>query len=91
MVMMVVSSNRLGQILNVGELAALRSIREVCGELVELARRVGVAVLLGGLRRALQVSGDLLSDLLVLSGIRLLKLLERAHQLRKWGKLALVR
>ena len=37
--MMVMAANRLGQILDVGELAALRGVREVAGELVELVCR----------------------------------------------------
>jgi hypothetical protein len=37
-----------------------------------------------GLSGALQVCGDLLRDLLVFGWVRLLKLLERAHQLGKW-------
>lgn len=91
MVMMVMATERLCQILNVRELAALRGIREVRRKLVELIGRRRIAVRLRGLCGALQVRGDLLCDLLVLGWVRLLKLLERAQQFREGGKLAVVR
>jgi hypothetical protein len=43
---------------------------------------------LGG---ALQVGGDLLRNLCELGWVRLLKLLERVHQLGERGKLAIIR
>ena len=80
MMMVLVASTRccLSQILNVGELVALRGFGEVCRELVELARGARIAVALGSLGGCLQVGGDLLGDLRVPGRIRLLKLLERA-------------
>jgi len=80
-VMMVMAAGRLSQILDVGELAALRGVGEVRGKLVELVRRCRIAVRLGSLSGALEVRRDLLCELPVLGWIRLLKLLERAHQL----------
>jgi len=67
--MMVMAADRFRQILDVGELAVLRGIREVRRQLVELVRRSRVAVRLGRLGGALQVRGDLLRDLLILGWI----------------------
>lgn len=81
-VMMVpASAERLCQILNVGELATLRRVRKIRRELVELIRRGRVAIVAGGLRRALQIGGNLPGELLIFGRIRLLKLLERAQHL----------
>src|ERR1017187_949775 len=91
MMMMVMATDRLSQILHVGELAALRGVRKVRRKLVELGRRCRIAVRLGGLSGVLQVRGDLLGDLLVLGWIRLLKLLECAHELGERRKLAVLR
>jgi len=81
--MMVMAADRLRQILDVRELSAFRRRGEVGGELVQLARGGGVALRLRGLRRALQIGGDLLGGLLVRRWIRLLQLLERRQQLRE--------
>jgi hypothetical protein len=85
------SADRLREILQVGKLAALGCVGEVCRKLVQLVRRTGVALRLSGLSGALQVGGNLLRHLSVLDGVRLLKLLQRADQLRKWGELSTVR
>ena len=50
--MMVAAAHRLRQILDVGQLAALRSGCEIRGERVEFARRGSIAVRLSGLRGA---------------------------------------
>lgn len=84
MMMMVMATDRLSQILHARELAALRGVGEVRRKLVELVRGCRIAVRQVRLSGALQVCGDLLRDLLVLGWVRLLKLLERAHQLGKW-------
>ena len=81
MMVMPTARDGLGQILNIGQLAGLGGIGEVRRQGAELVRRGRIAVRLGGLGRILQVRGDLLCDLLVLRRIRLLKLLEDAHQL----------
>ena len=72
---MMVSTKGLSQILNIGELAALRGLREVGRHLVELARRRRIAVSLRCLGSALQIRSDLLGHLLILRRIRLLNLL----------------
>src|SRR5664279_2326856 len=90
-VVMMMAADRLGQILHVGELTVLGSVRKIAGKLVELSRRRGIAGRGGGLRRGLQVGSDLRSNLLVLGWIRLLKLLEFAHQLREGRKPGVVR
>ena len=90
MMMMVMATDCLGQIFDVGELAGLRCIGKVAGKLVEFVRRCRIALRLGGLRGVLQIGGDLLGNLLVLGWVRLLKLLERAHQLGEGRKLAVV-
>lgn len=91
MMVVMAPANGLRQILHVRELAALRGVGEVRRKLVELGRLGRVAVRRGGLRGALQVRGDLLRDLLVLAWVRLLKLLERVHQLGERRKLAVLR
>ena len=91
MVMMVMAAGRLSQILDVGELAAGRGVREVRSKLVELARCCRIAVRLRRLRSAFEIRGDLLGNLLILGRVRLLELLERAQQLRERGKLLCVR
>ena len=99
MVMMVMATSRaspisptggIRQILEVRELAALGCRRKVRCKLGELVRRVSISVGLSGLRGAGQVRSDGLCDLLVLGWVRLLKLLERAHNLRERRKLAAV-
>jgi len=65
-------SDRLRKILQVGKLPALRCAGEVGGELRQLARRARITLRLRGLRRGLQVGGDLLRHLRVLRRIRLL-------------------
>ena len=91
MMMMMATTDRLSQILHVGELAALRGAGEVRRKLVELGRLCRIAVRRGGFSGVLQVRGDLLGDLLVLGWIRLLKLLERAHELSERRKVAVLR
>ena len=91
MMMMSTAAHRLRQVLNIGELTALRGVGEVRRKLGELARRRGVAFRRRGLGGALQVGSDLLRDLLILGRVRLLKLLQRAQQLGERGKLAVVR
>lgn len=81
MIMMVVATDRLWQNLDVGELAVLRGIGKVRRKLVKSTRSCRITVRLGSLGSRLQVGGDLLCDLLVLGWVRLLKLLERVHQL----------
>jgi len=83
MMMMVMAADRLSQILYARELAAVRGVGEVRRELVELVRGCRIAVRQVRLSGALQIRGDLLRNLLVLGGVRLLELLERAHQLGK--------
>ena len=88
--MVMATHHRLSQVLDVGELAARRGVREVRRKLVELVRRARIAVRLGGLGGALQVRGNLLCHLLVLGRVRLLKLLERGQQLGERGKLLVI-
>ena len=76
MLAMVMAGDGLRQVGDIGELAGLGRVREVGGQLVELIRCAGVAILLGRLSRALQVCRDLLRNLLILRGVRLLKLLQ---------------
>ena len=90
MMMVMVATEGLSQILNVGELTAVRRVGEVCRELAELVRRCRVAVRLGRFSGRLQVRGDLLGDLLILGRVRLLKLLKRAEQAGERRKLAAV-
>ena len=76
------------QILNVGKLSALRGICEVFRQRRKLRSFGAVSVLVGSGSRRLQVGGNLLCRLLVLSGVRLFQLLESAQQLSEWGTLA---
>ena len=70
------SANSLREILNIRKLTAGRCVGKVFRQLRELLRRSAVAVRLRGLRRGLQVCGNLLGDLLVASSrVGLLKLL----------------
>ena len=91
MMVMAAAADSLRQILNIGELATLGSIREIRRELIQLRRCRRVAVRRRGLGRILQIRGDLLGDLLVFRGVGLLQLLERAHQLCERRKLAVIR
>ena len=91
MMMVMAAADGLRQILHVGKLTALRGAGEVRRKLVELGRLRRIAVRRGGLRGGLQVGSDLLGDLLVLGWIRLLELLERAHQLSERRKLGVLR
>lgn len=50
---MAATAHRLCQILDVGQLTALRGVREVRGELVELVCGCRIALRLGSLSRAL--------------------------------------
>ncbi len=76
---MMAAANSLRQILQVWQLAALGSVREIRRQLVQLGRCGGIAVCLGSLGRALQIRSDLLCDLLILSRVRLLQLLQSAR------------
>ena len=89
--MVVMAPHGLGQSLDAGELAAGRGIGEVRRKLGELIRRCRIPARLGGLGGGLQVGGDLRGDLLVLGWVGLLQLLQCAHQLREWRKLAVIR
>ena len=77
------STDGLSQILDIRELAALRGAVEVAGKVTQLSRCRRIAAGLGRLSGILQISGDLLRDLLVLGWIGLLKLLKHAHHLGK--------
>lgn len=81
MMMMPARSRRFRKILQVGELTRLGGGSEIAGELGELGGGGGITLGLGGLRGILQVGGDFLCGLRVLGRVRLLKLLQRAHQL----------
>jgi len=83
MVMATAAADRLRQVRHVGELTACRSVGKVRRQRVELRRRRRIAIRCRGAGGALQVGGDLLGDLLVLRRVRLLQLLQRAHQLRE--------
>ena len=89
-VMAATASDGLSEILQIGKLAALGGVGEICRKLAQLAGRARVALRLSRLSGALQIGGDLLRHLLVLGGVRLLKLLQRADQLSKWRKLSAV-
>jgi len=81
MMVVVMATHGLRHVLDVGELAAGRGIAEVRRQLVELSCRGRITARRGSLGGGLQVCGDLLCDLLILGRVRLLKLLERIHQL----------
>ena len=82
MAMVMTAADGLRQVLDVGELATLRGVAEVRGKLVELVGCGGVAVRGCGLSGGLKVRCNLPGNLLILGWIGLLKLLERAQQLR---------
>lgn len=76
MVMMAMTAaDRLGQILDIGDLAVGRSTLEVGRELAQPVRRCRIAFSLSRLGGVLQIRGDLLGDLPILTRIRLLELL----------------
>ena len=87
---MMMATERLRQVLDVGELAALRGVRKAGGKLVQLVRRCRVALGEGSLGGALQIGGDLPGNLLVPGWVRLLKLLQRVHQLGEGRKAAVI-
>lgn len=88
-VMMVsTSAERLGQIADIGQVAAGGGIREIRRQFIQLGRRGRIARRLGRFRRALQVRRDLLGHLLVLGWVRSPELLERVQSLSERGKLA---
>ena len=80
----------VSQVLKIWQLARGGGIREVCRELVQLSCGGRVAAGLRGLGGALQIGGYFLRDLRVFGGIGLLKLLERAGQLRERRELAAI-
>ncbi len=88
--MTVMAADRLGQILQIRELAVLRRIREIRGQLVELARGGRIAVCLGSLRGRFEIRRNLLRHLLILRRVRLLQLLEGAGYLGELRKLPAV-
>ena len=90
MMMVAAASNGLCQILNIRQLAVLRGFREISRKLAELICLRSIAFGLSRLGGALQVGRDLLGNLRVLGRIRLLKLLKRAHQLRKGREIAVI-
>src|ERR1035441_5511547 len=90
-VTMMMAADRLRQILHIGELAALGGARKVRGKLGELSRRCRIARRRGGLRGGSQVCSDLRGDLRIFRWVRLLKLLELAHQLGEGRKLTIIR
>jgi hypothetical protein len=91
MTMAAAPAHGLRQILHVGELAAFRGVAEIRRQLVQLARGRGISARCGRLRGALQVGRNLLRHLRILGRVRLLELLERAHQLGERGYVAVVR
>src|ERR1035438_2650138 len=90
MMVVMMTADRLRQILHIGELAALGGARKVVGKLRELGRRRGIAGRRSVLRGCLEVGSDLRRDLLVLGRVRLLQLLKLTHQLSEGRKLAVV-
>jgi len=88
--MMVMAAESLRQILDVWKLPILRGARKIAGQLVQLVGRRRISLRLGGLGGALQIGRDLLGDLLILTRVRLLKLLQRVHHLDERRKLPLV-
>lgn len=80
----------LRQILNVRKRVVLRGIGKVSGKLVELAGLGGIAIGGGRVGRVLEIGRNLRGHLLVLGGVRLLKLLERAQHLGERRELAVV-
>src|ERR1039457_2838351 len=90
MVVMMMTADRLRQILHIGKLAALGGARKVVRKLRQLGRLGGIAGRRGGLSGGLKIGGDLPRDLLVLGWVRLLQLLELTHQLSEGRKLAVV-
>jgi len=89
--MVTMTAGGLRQILDVGKLAALRGARKIVRKLGELVCRRRIALRRGGLGGGFQIRRDLLGNLLVLGRVRLLKLLEHAHQLGEGRKLAVIR
>jgi len=88
---MMAAAHGFREIRHVGELAAGRGTPEVRRKVVQLAGGGCIAAGGGSLSGALQVGGDLLRNLCELGRVRLLKLLERVHQLGERGKLATIR
>lgn len=91
MVVMMPAAQSFGEIRHIGKLAARRSRAKVRRKSVQLVRGCRIPACRGALRGALQVCGNLLRHLRILARIRLLKLLQRVHQLSERGKLAIVR
>ena len=85
------AAHGFGEVRHVGKLAARRSRAEVRRKLVQQACGPRIPARRGALRSGLQVCGNLLRHLRILARVRLLKLLQRVHQLGERGKLATVR
>ena len=81
----------LSQILKIGQLAGAGSRGKIGCELIQLGGGRGISARRRRLSGVLQVGSDLLRDLLILCGVRLLKLLERACKLSKGRELANIR
>ena len=88
MVAVVAAADCLRQVLDFGKLPTGRGIREIRRKLVQFAGGGRIAAGLRAFCRGLKVGGDLRSDLLVLSGVRLLQILEFSDHLRERRKLA---
>jgi hypothetical protein len=89
--MVMAAADRLSQVRYVGQLAALAGVAKIRRELSELGGGRGISVRCRGFRCALQVGGNLLGDLLVLGRVRLLQLLQLAHNLGERRKLTAIR
>ncbi len=90
MAVMMMATNRVCQILKIGELTAGGRTRKVAGELRQLLRSRGISLRLVGLGGGLQIGGDLLRHLLILRRVSLLKLLELTHHLSEGRESAVV-
>lgn len=80
----------LGQVLNIRQLAILRSIFEIRCKLAELACGRSISSLLRSLGGGLKIGRDLLRNLLIFGWVGLLQLLKRTQKLRKRREVAAV-
>jgi len=74
---------RLREILKVGQLVTLRSIGEIARKLRQLVSQRRVPAGLSRLGRGVEVRGNLLRHVLILSGILLLQILQSGGDLRE--------